>query len=212
VKIYLFVILKKKQPDLILLDIGLPGISGIEALREIRNLYPKIYERGAFTGARASGKRGLIEETANGTLFLDEVGDLSPEAQVKLLRFLETGEFYRVGETKKLNVQARVVSATNKDIENLAVREIFRKDLYYRLGVIKVKVPSLNERPGDILPLAKNFLLPEGVDFTSIQESFERFYIKEALRLANGNESKAAQLLNINHHTFRRRKKKLQIK
>ena len=100
----------------------------------------------------------MIEEAENGTLFLDEVGDLSLEAQAKLLRFLEMGEFYRVGGTKKLQIQTRVVSATNKDLDNMIEKGLFRKDLYFRLGVIKVQIPSLNERPDDILPLAKHFL------------------------------------------------------
>jgi DNA-binding NtrC family response regulator len=117
------------------------------------------YEKGAFTGAGASGKKGLIEEAEGGTLFLDEVGDLSLEAQSKLLRFLDEGEFYRVGGTKKLRVQTRVVSATNKDVEALIKGGLFREDLYFRLGVIKVQIPSLNERRQDIIPLAKHFLL-----------------------------------------------------
>jgi DNA-binding NtrC family response regulator len=116
------------------------------------------YEKGAFSGADTSGKRGLIEEAAKGTLFLDEIGDLSPEAQAKLLRFLELGEFYRVGGTRKLHIDTRVVSATNKDIEKMILAGKFRKDLYFRLGVIKVQVPALNERPDDIVPLAKYFL------------------------------------------------------
>jgi len=117
------------------------------------------YEKGAFSGASATGKKGLIEESASGTLFLDEVGDLSPEAQSKLLRFLEEGEFYRIGGTKKVQIETRVVSATNKDLENMIEKELFRKDLYFRLGVIRVEVPSLNERPEDIIPIAKHFLL-----------------------------------------------------
>ncbi|MBW1798971.1 MAG: sigma-54-dependent Fis family transcriptional regulator, partial [Deltaproteobacteria bacterium] len=108
------------------------------------------YEKGAFSGASPSGKNGLIEEAENGTLFLDEVGDLAMEAQAKLLRFLEMGEFYRVGGTKKLRIQTRVVSATNKDLHTMIEKDRFRKDLYYRLGVIEVQVPSLNERRDDI--------------------------------------------------------------
>jgi transcriptional regulator with PAS, ATPase and Fis domain len=110
------------------------------------------YEKGAFSGASAGGKKGLIEEASGGTLFLDEVGDLSLEAQAKLLRFLESGEFYRVGGTKLTKVRTRIISATNKDIEEMIVEKTFRKDLYFRLGVVRVKIPSLNERPEDILP------------------------------------------------------------
>ncbi len=245
------------------------------------------YERGAFSGADTAGKKGLIEAAANGTLFLDEVGDLSLEAQAKLLRFLEQGEFYRVGGTRKIHIKTRVVSATNKDIDRLIEQGQFRKDLYFRLGVIKVKVPSLNERPDDILPLTKYFLQefsqkfgkkfnrisaaaqnallahnwsgnvrelknlmeaavlvgqgpelslqhlrleahtrqiepapatddmtlaglpPEGIDLDERLQSIERKYFEDALNLAKGNESQAARLLNLNHHTFRYRRKKL---
>jgi DNA-binding NtrC family response regulator len=117
------------------------------------------YERGAFTGAHASGKRGLVEEAENGTLFLDEIGDLGMEAQAKLLRFLEEGEFYRVGGTKKHKIQTRVISATNKDLSEMIDEGTFRQDLYYRLAVITVEIPSLSERKEDILPIAKHFLL-----------------------------------------------------
>ncbi len=89
---------------------------------------------------------------------MDEVSDLSMEAQTKLLRFLEFGEFYRVGGTKKLHIDTRVISATNKDIDRMITDGQFRKDLYFRLGVIKVKAPSLNERLDDIIPLTKYFL------------------------------------------------------
>ncbi len=245
------------------------------------------YEKGAFSGAGASGKKGLIEESANGTLFLDEVGDLSLEAQAKLLRFLELGEFYRVGGTKKLHIKTRLISATNKDLNKMIDDGLFRKDLYFRLGVVKVQVPSLNERPDDIVPLAKYFLQefsskfnkefsdispdtkhallahnwtgnvrelknlmegavligtgpqlklkdlgiefknqhqqftvakneaelallpPEGIDLSEQLQSFERDYIEQALKIAKGNESQAARLLKMNHHTFRYRRKKL---
>ena len=116
------------------------------------------YEKGAFTGAQAAGKKGLVEQAADGTLFLDEVGDLSLEAQAKLLRFLEEGEYYRVGGTKKLRIQTRVVSATNKDLVAMIEKDLFRRDLYYRLAVIKVEVPSLNNRRDDIVPIARHFL------------------------------------------------------
>ncbi len=117
------------------------------------------YERGAFTGARTSGKKGLVEQAADGTLFLDEIGDLSLDAQAKLLRFLEEGEYYRVGGTQKLRIQTRVVSATNKDLDAMAEERLFRRDLYYRIAVIKVEIPSLTDRRGDIIPIARHFLV-----------------------------------------------------
>ena len=245
------------------------------------------YEKGAFTGASAAGKRGLVEQAEGGTLFLDEVGDLSLDAQAKLLRFLEEGEFYRVGGTKKRQVRTRVVSATNKNLDSLIEKGLFREDLFYRLAVVRVEVPSLNERREDIVPIAMHFLTefgrkfqksfsdisPEarraleeyfwkgnvrelrnlmergtlvgkgpiltlsdlgtedrrkherrtrqeedlgyphltqsGIDLCQAQESLERFYISEALQMSGGNESRAAALLRLNHHTFRYRKRKL---
>jgi len=113
------------------------------------------YEKGAFSGAASSGKKGLVEKAAGGTLFLDEVGDLSLEAQAKLLRFVEEGEYFRVGGTQKHYVTTRIVSATNKNLTRLTEEDFFREDLYYRLAVIKLKVPGLNERPNDIIPFAK---------------------------------------------------------
>ena len=129
------------------------------------------YEKGAFSGANPSGKKGLIEEAAKGTLFLDEVGDLSIEAQAKLLRFLEEGEFYRVGGTKKTHVKTRVVSATNKNLEDMLKKELFRKDLYFRLSVISVEIPSLNERRDDIIPLAMYFLSEFSRKFSKVFSS-----------------------------------------
>jgi len=117
------------------------------------------YERGAFSGAHTAGKKGMVEQAEGGTLFLDEVGDLSTEAQAKLLRFLEEGEFYRVGGTKKLKVRARVVSATNKNLQELIGKGHFREDLYYRLAVARVELPSLTARRDDIIPIALHFLL-----------------------------------------------------
>ena len=248
------------------------------------------YEKGAFSGAGSTGKKGLIEEAASGTLFLDEVGDLSLEAQAKLLRFLEEGEFYKVGGTRKRKIKTRIVSATNKDLEEMIKKDLFRRDLFFRLGVIKLRVPSLKDRREDILPIAKHFLLQfsrkfekiftgisprtenllvaydwtgnvrelknmiergvligkgpklehgdlgikaddetegieenkedkpfpplpaTGIDLAMVQESLDRHYIKEALKMAAGNESKAAKLLNMNHHTFRYRHRKLKKK
>ncbi|CCK81296.1 MULTISPECIES: sigma-54-dependent transcriptional regulator [Desulfobacula] len=246
------------------------------------------YESGAFSGASSQGKKGFIEEADGGTLFLDEVADLSLAGQAKLLRFLEDGEFYKVGGTKRYHVRTRVVSATNKKIDDLVDEEKFRKDLYFRLCVIKAEVPSLNERKEDILPLAKHFLHefnkkfsktlkgfskdaenhllsyeftgnarelknmveravlisktdrleldklkgaptlindtppldikqdhklgPEGIDLDQLLETTEKKYMEQALEFSKGNESKAARLLNMNHHTFRYRWKKISKK
>lgn len=250
------------------------------------------YEKGAFSGAEPAGKKGLIEAAEDGTLFLDEVGDLSLPAQAKLLRFLEGGEFYRVGSTQKRHIRTRIVSATNKDLNGMMEEGSFRHDLYFRLGVVTVHVPSLNERREDIIPLAQYFLVlyntkyhkqftkvseeavkalrehhwvgnvrelknliergvlignghelkvedmgmstsmtgrsgrkdpaakptlpdqdpvfpPEGIDFVQAVKEYESRYIKAALKYAEGNESKAARLLHMNHCTFRYQRKKI---
>jgi len=243
------------------------------------------YEKGAFSGASLSGKKGLFEKADKGTLFLDEVGDLSLEAQAILLRFLETGTFYRVGGTREISLKTRVVSATNKDIDSMIKERLFREDLYFRLGVVKVELPSLNQRREDIIPIARHFLVefsdkfgkvftgisheaeralsefhwrgnvrelkniiekavlisrgpeltlqdigiqqskpsdtyhrmhsepapfipPEGVNLPSVLRSVEKGYIEEALRISGGNETRAAELLNLNYTTLRYRRRK----
>ena len=248
------------------------------------------YEPGAFSGAKKQGKKGFLEEADQGTLFLDEVADLSSAGQSKLLRFLENGEFYKLGGTKKYIIQTRVVSATNKNLELLVEQGKFRKDLYFRLCVVKAKIPSLNERSDDIMPLAKHFLhefnikfnknlhgfssqarslleshrftgnvrelkniiersvlvaknqllsveemglfpqetlslvpekmskprvesLPEeGIHLVDLLSGIERQYMSLAMKQSRDNESQAAKLLNMNHHTFRYRWKKLSKK
>jgi len=115
------------------------------------------HEKGAFTNAYAT-KQGLVEVANGGTLFLDEVGDISPAIQPKLLRFLETGEFRRVGGTNILSVDVRVVSATNKDLREEVRAGRFREDLLYRLNVVTLRVPALCERKEDIPILADYFL------------------------------------------------------
>jgi len=243
------------------------------------------YEKGAFSGATSTGKKGLIEQAHEGTLLMDEIGDLMPEAQAKLLRFLETGKFYKLGGTRESKAEVRVVSATNKNIDELIEQNRFRSDLYYRIGVIEVKIPSLKERREDILPIARHFLAEfsakfdkpvigfsnevqsllkdywwEGnvrelknqieravlvgsgpeitledleLDLTQLDkpstsgsledqldlpyltstgldlEALEKHYITEALKLAEGNDKKAAQLLKMNYYAFRYRKKKI---
>jgi DNA-binding NtrC family response regulator len=115
------------------------------------------HERGAFTGADRQ-KRGLIEEAAGSTLFLDEIGDIGPAIQAKLLRVMETGSFRRLGGNKTLATDARFVTATNRDIEALSRAGSFRSDLYFRLSRFVITIPPLRERREDIEPLARHFL------------------------------------------------------
>ena len=115
------------------------------------------YMRGAFTGATAN-KKGLFEEAHRGTLFMDEIGDMSLATQVKLLRALDIGEIRRVGSNTPVYVDARLVTATNKDIEALVQEGAFREELYYRLNVISVFVPPLRDRRADIIPIAEHYL------------------------------------------------------
>lgn len=116
------------------------------------------YERGAFTGANRDGKPGIFELANGGTIFLDEVGELSLVAQSKLLRVLENGEFRRVGGSKTHKADVRVISATNRDLKKMITQGQFRADLYYRLCVIPVEIPPLREREEDIRPLSELFL------------------------------------------------------
>lgn len=115
------------------------------------------YEKGAFSGADGS-KPGLFELAHQGTLFLDEIGELDPRMQVKLLRVLDGVPYYRLGGTRKVSVDVRVIAATNQDLEALTAAGRFRNDLYHRLTQIVLTVPPLRERRDDVLPLARHFL------------------------------------------------------
>src|SRR5436190_3119628 len=115
------------------------------------------HERGAFTGAQAL-RRGRFEQAEGGTLFLDEIGDMPAELQTRLLRVLSDGTFYRVGGHQQLKANVRVIAATNQDLESRVHAGAFREDLYHRLNVIRVRIPSLRERREDIQLLARHFL------------------------------------------------------
>ena len=234
--------------------------------------------KGAFTTAIES-KKGLLEEADGGTLFLDEIGELPLEIQPKFLSFLESKKFRRVGSTKELSVNTRIIAATNKDLEKAVEEKEFRQDLYYRINVAALKIPSLRERPDDISILAKYFvnmfalsfnkskirLTNEAMDklinyswpgnirelkncieramiFTETDEissedilisenelknknesglffpnegislvEIEKNYLISAMKKANGNQSKAAKLLNLSLDTFRYRIKKYNL-
>ncbi|HEX4602692.1 MAG TPA: sigma 54-interacting transcriptional regulator [Candidatus Angelobacter sp.] len=115
------------------------------------------YEKGAFSGADAQ-KIGYFEMADGGTLFLDEIGDLDPKIQVKLLRVLDGAPYFRLGGSKKVSVNVRVVAATNQDLEELVRAGRFRNDLYHRLAEFKLEIPPLRERPEDLLAIAEQIL------------------------------------------------------
>jgi DNA-binding NtrC family response regulator len=115
------------------------------------------YKQGAFTGA-AKDKKGLIEEANGGTLFLDEIGEMPLELQAKLLRVLETSEFIRLGDTKVIRSDFRLIAATNKDLKTESEEQRFRSDLYFRLNIFQIALPSLKERVRDIEPLTQHYV------------------------------------------------------
>ena len=121
------------------------------------------HEKGAFTGAVAR-RIGRFEEARGGTLFLDEIGDMPMELQTRLLRVLSSGSFYRVGGRESIQTDARIIAATNQDLEALVRRGAFREDLYHRLNVIRLRLPPLRERREDIAPLAAHFLAAEAAE------------------------------------------------
>jgi PAS domain S-box-containing protein len=132
------------------------------------------YVEGAFTGAIKKGRAGKFELANNGTLFLDEIGDMPMDMQVKLLRVLQDGVIYRLGSEKPINTNARILAATNKDLMKLIEEGKFREDLYYRLAVVQIKLPTLHERKEDVRDLAKLFLdqmsSEEGIKIKSVDE------------------------------------------
>lgn len=116
------------------------------------------YAPGAFTGAQRGGKPGLMELANQGTVFLDEIGEMSPYLQAKLLRFLNDGSFRRVGGDREVKVDVRILSATHRNLHKMVAEGTFREDLYYRLNVLSLEVPPLRERGQDILMLARYFM------------------------------------------------------
>jgi len=130
------------------------------------------HEKGAFSGAD-SAKPGLFELAHTGTLFLDEIGELEPRMQVKLLRVLDGTPYYRLGGTRKVSVDVRVLCATNQNLEQAVEKGEFRGDLYHRLSQIKLTVPPLRERPEDVVALAEYFLRLQSPDLCLSEAAYE---------------------------------------
>jgi DNA-binding NtrC family response regulator len=170
-------------------------------------------ERGAFTGADRQ-RSGRFEEASGGTLFLDEIGDLKASTQVKLLRVLEAQEFRRLGGTRALRTDARIVAATHADLPRAVQEGRFREDLYFRLDVIRIHLPPLRERPEDLVPLAHHFLrelsAPDGAGVVGFEcEALERLRrhswpgnvrelrnaVERALLLARGTHIRAGEVV-----------------
>lgn len=180
------------------------------------------HEKGAFTGA-VKKKRGMFQEANGGTLLLDEVGDLSPESQAKLLRVLQENEFMRVGGTTPIQFNTRIISATNKNLLEEIQNGFFREDLYFRLTVIPITVPSLKERRDDIPVLAKHFLttysLKNGKKQMKISDkALEpmvhydwpgnirelKNFIERLVIMSDGDEIEYQQVLNLFPESFNR--------
>jgi len=136
------------------------------------------HERGAFTGATAQ-RIGRFQEATSGTIFLDEIGEMSPHVQAKILRVIHDGRFQRVGSNTDIQTNARILAASNRNLEDEVKSGRFRGDLYYRLNVVELNIPPLRERPEDIVPLATHFI----AEFTkgrarfssSVIEALERY-------------------------------------
>lgn len=129
------------------------------------------HEKGAFTGAHEA-REGYFEKADGGTIFLDEIGDTPKNVQVKLLRVLESGEYFRVGSSKMRKTDVRVVAATNQDLWQLVQDETFREDLYYRLDTVKIKLPPLRDRQEDIIPIFRSFVTEYSAKYDSVFKGF----------------------------------------
>ena len=130
------------------------------------------YEGGSFTGAKTQGKMGIFETAQSGTLFLDEIGELPISLQVKLLRAIQEKEIYRVGGTRPIRVDVRIIAATNKNLKVMVGEGVFREDLFYRLNVFPIHIPPLRSRSQDIIPLA-NFFLAKYNEKFKLKKKFE---------------------------------------
>ncbi|NDC89948.1 MAG: sigma-54-dependent Fis family transcriptional regulator, partial [Bacteroidetes bacterium] len=129
------------------------------------------HEKGSFTGAEAT-RQGYFEKANGGTIFLDEIGDTPKSVQVKLLRILENGEYFRVGSAEVRKTDVRVITATNRDLWKDVESGAFREDLYYRLNTVQIRIPALRERSEDILPIFRQFVLGYSTQYDSVFQGF----------------------------------------
>jgi len=155
---------KRKDKDLVIVNCGAIPEGIIES-----ELFG--HEKGAFTGAHEA-RQGYFEKADGGTIFLDEIGDTPKNVQVKLLRVLETGEYFRVGSSKLKKTDVRVIAATNKDLWEHVQDGSFREDLYYRLDTVKIKLPPLRDRPEDIIPIFRKFVTEFSSKYDSVFKGF----------------------------------------
>jgi len=155
---------KRKRNDLVIVNCGAIPEGIIES-----ELFG--HEKGSFTGAHES-RKGYFEKADGGTIFLDEIGDTPKNIQVKLLRVLESGEFFRVGSSKMYTADVRVIAATNQDLWELVEDGSFREDLYYRLDTVKIKLPPLRNRKEDIIPIFRKFVTEFSSKYDSVFQGF----------------------------------------
>lgn len=139
------------------------------------------YEEGAFTGARKGGKPGLFELAHKGTLFLDEIGEISRALQMRLLRVVQEREVMRVGGDRLINVDIRLIAATNRDLNDMVIKGEFREDLFYRLSVLRLKIPNLNSRGKDILLLINHFKKDFNSNF-ELDENVQKLFLNHDWR------------------------------
>jgi transcriptional regulator with GAF, ATPase, and Fis domain len=165
------------------------------------------HEKGAFTGA-VGERKGRFELAHGGTLFLDEIGDISPAFQAKLLRVLQEREFERVGGTRAVKVDVRLICATNRDLEKMVQRGEYRADLYYRINVVSIFLPPLREDLGLVPAAARH----EPVDATLSLEEVERRHVAGVLHHVGGNVTQAARILDIDRVTLYNKIRKYGLK
>jgi len=179
------------------------------------------YEKGAFTGANKEGKIGLMEAANGGNVFLDEIGELPLNLQVKLLRVIQEKVIYRIGGIKPINLDVRIIAATNRNLKEMVRKKTFREDLFYRLNVVQIEIPPLRDRREDILPLSEYFLSKYCTKYSKqkkitqqVYKLFETYYwpgnirelenvIERAVILSQGDSIEVTHLpenLNVEHY------------